>query len=67
RGAVALSVCDATGRLVRTLIDGPQAPGRHAVQWDGTAHDGRQAPAGVYFYRLSVGGEMVSKRVLCVR
>ncbi|MCK4305223.1 MAG: right-handed parallel beta-helix repeat-containing protein, partial [Candidatus Eisenbacteria sp.] len=49
RGAVALSVCDATGRLVRTLIDGPQAPGRHAVQWDGTAHDGRQAPAGVYF------------------
>src|SRR5512145_1538595 len=33
---VKLEVLDLAGRVVRTLVDGPFAPGRHSEQWKGT-------------------------------
>ena len=51
--AVRLALYDVRGRLVRTLIDGPRAAGPYAADWDGRLDDGRTAPAGLYFYRLT--------------
>jgi hypothetical protein len=51
-----LSVVDARGRRLRTLIDGlTLAPGRHHERWDGRTQDGRAAGSGVYYLRLRVG------------
>lgn len=52
RGAVNLSVYDAAGRLVRTLIAENLASGPHAVLWDGQDESGRMAASGIYLYRL---------------
>jgi hypothetical protein len=51
-GPLTITVHDVTGRLVRTLHDGPAPAGRSRFTWDGA--DGRHAPvaAGVYFLRV---------------
>jgi hypothetical protein len=51
-GAVTLRIYDVSGRLVRTLVDGPQAAGQKQVTWNGKDDLGRSVVSGVYFYRL---------------
>lgn len=51
-GAVELAVFDLRGRLVRTLVAGEQAGGRHATAWDGQDAFGRAVAAGTYVCRL---------------
>jgi len=53
---VLLQVFDASGRLVRTLIDGECSAGRTQVEWKGTDDQGRELPSGVYLYRLKAAG-----------
>jgi flagellar hook assembly protein FlgD len=36
-------------------VAGPVPAGRHAATWDGTDTGGSRVPAGVYFYRVSLG------------
>ncbi len=51
--AVVLSVYDLSGRLVKTLVNGPQRSGQHRVVWDGTNQNGVAVSSGVYVARLS--------------
>lgn len=66
-GSVALTVHDASGRLVRRLEGGLQSAGTHAVRWNGTDDHGLVVPAGVYFVRLNADGKTSSHRVTLVR
>jgi hypothetical protein len=52
-GDVTLRVYDVGGRLVRTLVDGPQAQGTRTVTWDGLDEAGNAVATGMYFYRLT--------------
>lgn len=52
---VSIRVFDVSGRLVRTLVDGPGVVGRHAVDWDGRSDGGTAVGSGVYFYRMDAG------------
>jgi hypothetical protein len=65
-GAVALRLYDARGRLVRTLDPGT-APGLNEVAWDGRDDGGAPVPAGVYFYRLTVGETKLDRRLVWAR
>lgn len=63
-----LSVVDARGRCLRTLVDGlTLAPGRHHQRWDGRTQDGRAASSGVYYLRLQVGDRRGLAAVTLVR
>ncbi|MBI5059562.1 T9SS type A sorting domain-containing protein [candidate division KSB1 bacterium] len=53
--SVRLQVFDLTGRLVATLVNGPQQAGDHRVSWNGMDANGVAAPSGVYFYTLEAG------------
>lgn len=66
-GTARLTVHDARGRLVRTLIDGPLAAGKHQVQWNGRDDRGREMASGVYLTRLRAAGETGSGRMILVR
>jgi hypothetical protein len=62
-----LRIYDAAGRLVNTLISGPVAAGTQRIEWLGRDENGRTSPAGIYFLKLSVGKDVVARKVLFVR
>jgi hypothetical protein len=66
-GNARLEVFDISGRRVATLHDGPLAQGRHETAWRGVNDAGRPLASGIYFARLRVGGESVSRRLLILR
>jgi len=59
RYEVRADVFDITGRKVRTVFDGELDAGNHAFDWDGTTSAGELAPAGVYFMRVMVDGDLI--------
>jgi hypothetical protein len=66
-GDVNLRIFDVRGRLVRTLVDGVQTAGEHAVLWDGRTAGGGAAASAVYVYRLQAGDEVRQRRMTLVR
>jgi hypothetical protein len=49
---VRLDVFDASGRRVRTVVDGAFAAGAHEAEWDGRDDAGRSVASGVYLMQL---------------
>ena len=64
---VDLRVFDLRGRLVRILVNGEQPAGVHEFRWDGRDAKGRAVAAGVYPYRLEVGGQMITRKMVILR
>lgn len=65
-GWVNLSVYDAKGALVNTLLKGFIQPGNHTTLWDRFNSGGKKAPSGVYFYRLTQNGRSLTKKVVLI-
>jgi hypothetical protein len=65
--AVSLQIFDASGRRVRSLVEGMLAPGYHAVPFDLRDDTGAQLPSGVYFCRLGSNGRTATGRVVLAR
>ncbi len=64
---VTIRIYDVLGQLVRTLHDETQTAGFHRVLWDGRNAVGKQAAAGIYFYRMQAGKFEAVKKILMVR
>jgi len=58
-----VTVHDARGRLVRTLLAGAREAGSHEIVWDGNDDDGRRVESGVYFVRAETGRGAVTRKV----
>ena len=66
-GRARVDVFDLAGRLVRNLQDGWVSSGPHTVQWDGLDHRGNSVASGQYFYRLSAGDWVETRKMQLVR
>ena len=66
-GRVRLGVYDASGRLVRRLVDGERRAGAETVVWDGLNASGARLGAGVYFVRLAGPGLRETRRLILLR
>ncbi|MFH1864426.1 MAG: C1 family peptidase [Candidatus Eisenbacteria bacterium] len=65
---VFLTFHNASGRVVRTLVDHERrGEGPHAVRWDGCDDSGRAVAAGAYFYRIEAGGETLTAKMLLLK
>jgi hypothetical protein len=64
---VRAEVYDVAGRRLRVLADGPLDAGQHEVGWDGRDAAGGRVSSGMYFYRLELGGQAESRKVMLVR
>ncbi len=59
---VTLTIYDALGRRIETLVNGMQSPGLHQVIFDGS-----NLASGVYFYRLDAGGFIETKKLVLLK
>ena len=64
---VQLTIYNLLGHKIRTLIDQQQEPGYHSILWDGRNSRGLSVASGVYFYRISVGEHIRSRRMQLLR
>ena len=62
-GKVSLSIYNTLGQKVRTLVDEKMAVGSYIATWDGTNDVGMPLSGGIYFYRLKVDNQIVSKKM----
>ncbi len=60
-------IYDASGRVVRRLLDATIPPGRHEVAWDGTTDAGAPAASGLYVYELRAGARREHRRMTLLR
>ncbi|MCK4774362.1 MAG: T9SS type A sorting domain-containing protein, partial [Candidatus Krumholzibacteria bacterium] len=64
---VTLKLYDVKGALVRELVDGVQSAGAYTVTWNGTNSAGQAVSTGVYFYRLTVGKFVQTRRMVLLK
>jgi plastocyanin len=62
-GHARLSVVDAQGRRIATVLDGDLPVGETPARWDGLGRGGQRVSAGVYFLRLELPGLTDTRRV----
>jgi photosystem II stability/assembly factor-like uncharacterized protein len=65
-GHVSIRVYDAAGRLVRTLKDGEEVAGFHALSFDGRNQAGERLPNGVYYCHLIAMNQSASRKIIMV-
>lgn len=66
-GKLSLEVMDPSGRVIASLFEGNAPQGVHVIRWDGRTDEGRIAPSGVYFYRLSSQGTHRTGKMVLIR
>jgi hypothetical protein len=64
---VRLEVFDVRGALVATLVNDDMPPGRQSVVWDGSNSRGHPVASGHYFYRLTAGKEVITKKMILLK
>ena len=64
--AVRLEVFNLLGQRITTLVDGERAAGFHTATWHATDGAGRAVGAGVYIYRMTVGVESQTGRMVLI-
>jgi hypothetical protein len=66
-GFVSLTVHDAQGHKVATLVAARQTAGAQAVTWNGKSSTGAEVPSGVYFVRLVSGQNQQTRKIVLLR
>ncbi len=61
---MALRIYDLNGRLVRQLVNGKLARGKHEVVWNGKNDFGERVANGVYIYRLETQGFSATRKLM---
>ena len=64
--AVRLEVFNLLGQRIATLVDGERPAGFHTATWHATDGAGRAVGAGVYIYRMTVGVESQTGRMVLI-
>jgi len=61
-GEVNLTIYNLLGQRVATPVNGHKEAGQHSVIWDAANHS-----SGIYFYRLTAGDEVMTKRMTLLK
>lgn len=64
---VKLDIYNILGQHVKTLVDKDMIPGNYQVDWDATSSSSQRVATGIYLYKLQVGQESKSKKMLLLK
>ncbi len=64
---VSLKIYNSSGRLVKTLHNGPNLTGIQKFVWDGKGDNGRKIPYGIYIVNFTAANIITNKQILLIR
>jgi len=64
--AVKIKIYDTGGKLVSERFNKGQKAGYHTIMWNGKDDSGNDVPSGIYFFQLSDGLSIVTKKLVVV-
>ncbi len=64
---VTISVYNAIGQHIETLVNDVRAAGDYQVTWNGTHANGEKAASGIYFIRMTTGNSTFVQKALLVQ
>ncbi len=64
---VTLDIYNVLGQHVKALLNDALPPGNYNVEWDATNESGIKTATGIYLYRLKVGSEIQTKKMLLLK
>lgn len=65
-GRVRVSVFDAQGERITALVDEVQAPGTYSIVFS-TSGQAKQLASGVYYYRIEIDNQAITKKMVLLR
>ena len=66
-GMVTITIYDASGRQIKTLMDRQLSAGYHSMIWDSTDNGGNVVGAGIYFYSISADNFQQTRKMLLIK
>ena len=67
RTHVNLTVFNVLGQKVTTLDDEELAPQSYEAEWNGLSDGGNKVASGIYFYRLTAGDNVQTKKMMMLK
>jgi len=64
---ITVRIADASGRILRLLIDAEMEKGKHRLVWDGKDADGKDLPSGVYLIRLDTPNRAFFRKMIFLK
>ncbi|OPX18602.1 hypothetical protein BXT86_00280 [candidate division WOR-3 bacterium 4484_100] len=64
--SIQLQIYDATGRVIKNLVDGQMVTGFYNKYWDGTDNSGNILPEGIYFCKLRYGKQTQVRKIALI-
>ncbi|MCK4546861.1 MAG: VCBS repeat-containing protein [Candidatus Eisenbacteria sp.] len=66
-GPVVVMLYNVQGQRVKTLVDEKQEIGTYSVEWNGVDSKGHAVSSGVYFCRMTAGGDRFTRKVVMLK
>ena len=67
QGHVDLSIYNVVGKKVKTIVNKNETAGRKVAVWYGVDDSGNSLSAGMYFYRLTAGAKVFTKKMVLMK
>ncbi|HAX50166.1 MAG TPA: T9SS type A sorting domain-containing protein [Ignavibacteria bacterium] len=64
---VIIEVFNSIGQKIKVIYEGYESAGSYFTKWDGTNFEGSQVSSGLYFYKLTAGKVVVTRKMILVR
>ncbi len=64
---VKINILNSRGQLVRSLLNQSINPGTYTTQWDGRDNKGNSCSSGIYYIRMSAGGDSFIRKALLIK
>ena len=62
--SIRLSIVNITGQTVNELVNQSKAAGSYTAKWNGKNAEGKSLSNGIYFYKLQIGNEVITNRIV---
>jgi flagellar hook assembly protein FlgD len=64
---VQIKIYDSLGREIRTLIDEFRNAGKQNIYWNSTDNFGKRVSSGVYYYTITAGKNVETKKMVLLK